>query len=81
MGVYKLNKESMATCPSPSTASPVAQQAIQLLRLSQGQSGTDRKTVEKAVFKLSSCRTTVAEVPYMEGFICKRKSYVDAGKV
>ena len=26
-------------------------------------------------------RTTVAEVPYMEGFICKRKSYVDAGRV
>ena len=28
-----------------------------------------------------SGRTTVAEVPYMEGFICKRKSYVDAGRV
>ena len=26
-------------------------------------------------------RTTVVEVPYMEGFICKRKSYVDAGRV
>ena len=42
----------MATCPSLSTASPVVQQAIQLLRQSQGQSGTDRKTVEKADFKL-----------------------------
>ena len=30
---------------------------------------------------LYSGRTTVAEVPYMEGFICKRKSYVDAGRV
>ena len=30
---------------------------------------------------LRSGRTTVAEVPYMEGFICKRKSYVDAGRV
>ena len=28
-----------------------------------------------------SGRTTVAEVPYMEGFICKRKSYVDTGRV
>ena len=28
-----------------------------------------------------SGRTTVAEVPYMEGFIYKRKSYVDAGRV
>ena len=28
-----------------------------------------------------SGRTTVAEVPYMESFICKRKSYVDAGRV
>ena len=47
--------ESMATCPSPSTAFPeinLAQQAIQLLCRSQGQSGTDRKTIEKAVFKL-----------------------------
>ena len=30
---------------------------------------------------LYSGRTTVAEVPYMEGFICKQKSYVDAGRV
>ena len=47
--------ESMATGPSPSTASTeinLAQQAIQLLRQSQGQSGTDRKTIEKVVFKL-----------------------------
>ena len=45
----------MATCPSPSTASPeinLAQQAIQLLRRSQDQSVTNRKTIEKAVFKL-----------------------------
>ena len=28
-----------------------------------------------------SGQTTVAEVPYMEGFICKRKSYVDTGRV
>ena len=45
----------MATGPSPSTASMeinLAQQAIQLLRQSQGQSGTDRKTIEKVVFKL-----------------------------
>ena len=42
--------ESMATGPSPSTASTeinLAQQAIQLLRQSQGQSGTDRKTIDK----------------------------------
>ena len=47
--------ESMATGPSPSTASTevnLAQQAIQLLRQSQGQSGTDRKTIEKVVFNL-----------------------------
>ena len=47
--------ESMATGPCPSTASTetnLAQQAIQLLRRSQGQSGTDRKTIEKVVFKL-----------------------------
>jgi len=45
----------MATGPSPSTASTeinLAQQAIQLLRQSQGQSGTDRKTIKKVVFKL-----------------------------
>jgi len=45
----------MATGPSPSTASTeinLAQQAIQLLHQSQGQSGTDRKTIEKVVFKL-----------------------------
>ena len=45
----------MATGPCPNTASievNLAQQAIQLLCQSQGQSGTDRKTVEKAVFKL-----------------------------
>ena len=28
-----------------------------------------------------SVRTIVVEVSYMEGFICKRKSYVDAGRV
>lgn len=45
----------MATGPSPSTASTeinLAQQVTQLLRRSQGQSGADRKTIEKAAFKL-----------------------------
>ena len=51
----KLQVGSMATCPSPSTASPeinLAQKAIQLLRRSQDQNVTNRKTIEKVVFKL-----------------------------
>ena len=36
---------------------------------------------QKCYEHLCSGRTTVAEVPYMEGFICKRKLYVDAGRV
>ena len=47
--------ESMATGPSQSTASTeinLAQQVIQLLCKSQGQSGADRKTIKKGVFKL-----------------------------
>ena len=47
--------ESMATGLSPNTASMernLAQQVILLLRRSQGQSGTDRKTMKKVVFKL-----------------------------
>ena len=46
--------------------------------------GTDSSRLKQEFQRegaLGSGRTTVAEVPYMEGFICKRKSYVDAGRV
>ena len=74
---------SVLLCSGVGRAQPMPGHSMGTLRLRISYPGHAQLSAacSTEMQKQLSGRTTVAEVPYMEGFICKRKSYVDAGRV